>query len=210
MAPPDLTAPYAAAAAHGISVYRLDPAASRVLILVGKAGPLAGAGHVHVIVVRNLHGFALAASRGGGRADLFFPVRSLAVDPPAALSALGGEYAKAGMSAEDRAGTREHMLGASVLNAPHYPWTALTVFASAAVADKPRAPTVNIRLRGVTRSIHTPGRYRITPESIRAAGAFTLRQTDFGIKPYSVLFGVLRVKDALRIRYHLVFHRWRP
>ncbi|MGH8274717.1 MAG: YceI family protein [Gammaproteobacteria bacterium] len=209
-APPNLTAPYAAAAARGTPVYRLDPDASQVLILVGKAGALAGLGHIHAVVVGDLHGFALATRQHGGRADVYFPVRALAVDPPAARSALGGDYAKTKMNPNERDGTRKHMLGTAVLDAAHYPRVELAILAPAVASDEARALTIRIRLRGVTRVLRAPAHYRVTPGRLRADGAFTLRQTEFGIQPYSALLGALRVKNTLRIRYHLVFHRWRP
>lgn len=209
LAPPALTAPYAAAAAHGVAVYRLDPAASQVLVLVDKAGALAKFGHIHVIVVGALRGFARVDDHRGGRADIVFPLRSLVVDPPAERSALGGEYAKTQLSPDQRRGTRAHMLGASVLDAERYPWAALTIFAPAAASGTAHL-TVRIVLHGVARTLRTVARYEVSANRLSAAGNFRLRQSDFGIRPYSILLGALRVKDKIGIRYHLAFDRWCP
>lgn len=208
--PPALTAPYAAAVAQGAAVYQLDPAASQVFVLVGKAGALAEFGHVHVIVVDALRGFARVAGNQGGRADLAFPLRSLVVDPPAARSALGGEYAAVSLSQDQRRGTRRHMLGASVLDAMHYPWVKLTIAAPVAGTIGMSALLARISMHGVTKSIRTTARYRISAKRLLIAGTFGLRQSDFGIRPYSVLLGALRVKDEIEIRYHLAFKRWCP
>ena len=40
----------------------------------------------------------------------------------------------------------------------------------------------------------------VTPEG-RLSGGATLRQTDWGIKPYSALFGALKVKDEVEIEF---------
>lgn len=203
-APPPLTAPYAAAAAASRPVYRLDRSASQVLVLVGKAGPLSGFGHVHAVVAGGVSGFALLAG-GGGRADLRFPVASLQVDPPAVRRSLGGDYAKT-LDASARKGTREHMLGKSVLDAARYPWVALAV--SPATGDNPAEIDIRVTLHGETRTLAAPVQTVRNGGVFAADGRFTIKQTAFGITPYSVALGGLRVKDALDIRYHLVFRRW--
>lgn len=202
-----LTPTYAAAAASGATVYRLDRDASQVLVLVGKAGPFAGAGHDHVIVVGDLTGFARLGP-DGGQADLNFPVRALVVDPPDARSALGGAYAEP-LDAEARSGTRKHMLGAASLDAAEYPRVALAV-----AGPEPRTDstplTVRLTLHGTTREFTLRSRMIRTDDSLLAAGSFDILQSNYGIQPYSVLLGALRVKDRLQIRYHLVFERWKP
>jgi hypothetical protein len=40
-----------------------------------------------------------------------------------------------------------------------------------------------------------------------AAGELRLRQSDFGITPFSVLGGALTVEDELRVRYRLLARR---
>lgn len=206
-APEALTPAYAAAAASGERVYRLDRSASRVLVLVGKTGPLAGAGHDHVIVVGDLAGFARLGPRGG-RANLEFPVRSLIVDPPDARSALGGAYAEP-LDAGSRSGTREHMLSKSSLDAADYPRVALAI-ASPAPRTGSTPFKVSLTLHGTTREFTTRGHASQADDSLLADGTFYFLQSDYGIQPYSVLFGALRIKDRLEIRYHLAFERWNP
>jgi len=203
--PPALTAPYAAAARAGETVYALDASASQVVVLVDKAGPLAAFGHRHAIAAGGLRGFALLRGDGSGRANLLFPVKALEVDPPALRRSLGGDYAEP-LDKEAREGTRKHMLGQSVLDATRYPWIALAV--SAASGDNPRSVEVRVTLHGETRALSTPARLARQGANLAVAGSFTVRQTEFGIKPYSAALGGLRVKDALEIRYHLLFRRW--
>ena len=42
------------------------------------------------------------------------------------------------------------------------------------------------------------------PDRLVVAGAFVLRQSDFGIKPFSVLGGLLAVEDELVVEFRLI------
>ena len=50
-----------------------------------------------------------------------------------------------------------------------------------------------------------PGTHRFGPDNAellvhtKRTGAATVRQTDLGLKPYSILFGTLKVADEVRI-----------
>lgn len=203
-APPPLTAPYAAAARAGATVYRLDAADSHVRVLVDKAGPLSGLGHRHVITVGGLRGFVEFDRKGKGRADLRFPVTALVVDP-AAASKIYPRYSAP--SDEDVAGTRKHMLG-PVLDSRRYPWVTLHVQGILDGAS-PR-PVAVITLHGASRKITLDGDFSRSGNRLTAQGAFSIKQSDYGITPYSIMMGALRVKDTLRIRYHLAFDAWCP
>lgn len=205
-APPPLTVPYAAQARAGKSVYRLDNAESSVWILVDKEGPLASFGHRHVIEVGHLEGFASVSPGAATRADVRFPVTSLEVDRPAALKHLDiGEK----LSDADRKGTRKHMLGESVLDAKHYPWVNFRID----IADT-RAGSVPlkaaIRLHGEQHSLSLTAVLAHPARQWTVTGSFPIKQTRFGITPYSIMLGALRVKDQIEIRYDLVFVPWNP
>ncbi|MDN5865401.1 MAG: YceI family protein [Gammaproteobacteria bacterium] len=205
LAPPSLTAAYVAAACTGKRVYRFSDTDSRVLVFVGKAGALSGAGHVHVVTVERIRGFAALGSREA-KADLVFPVTAMRVDPPAVRSALGAEYTEADISADQRSGTRSNMLGA--LDAGRYPWVRLAITRTDTMPEA--SLQIRLVLHGQTRAFTAPATLQTGASAIVASGSFAILQSDFGIEPYSILFGALRVEDELRIRYHLVFHRWHP
>lgn len=205
--PPSLTAPYAASASAGESVYRLDSDESAVWVLVDKTGPLAAAGHRHVITAGKLHGFALVHSTTSAHGQVRFPVAALSVDPPAAMARF---HVDEKFSAEDRAGTRRHMLGASVLDARVYPQVWLKVRLADARPGKDRPLHVTVHLHGVTRTFDTDALLVHGPDESgwRISGQFALKQTAFGITPYSVALGALRVKNAIHIHYRLTFVPW--
>lgn len=200
--PPPLTAPYAAAARAGKAIYRLDAAKSDVKVLVDKAGPLSGVGHRHVITVGGLRGFARIDENGNGQADLRFPVNALDVDPAAAKKI----YPRYSMpSKEDVAGTREHMLG-PVLESSRYPWVTLHV--EGTIETPSPGLSATITLHGVRRKIKITGDFVRQGNELTVQGDFPIKQSEFGIVPYSVMMGALRVKDAIRIRYHIRFSAW--
>lgn len=174
------------------------------MILVGKAGPLSGLGHRHVVRVGGLRGFAKLDGKGHGQADLRFPVNALAVDPAAAQKL----YAHYNMpSSKEVAGTRAHMLG-PVLASSRYP--RVTLHVTGRIGGTPPALDAAITLHGVRRTLKIGGAFTHTGSDLTARGRFSIKQSAFGITPYSVMLGALRVKDRLQIRYHLIFHAWCP
>ena len=203
-APPPLTAPYAAQARAGKPVFRLDAVESNVWILVDKAGPLASFGHRHVIEVGHLQGFASVNPGAATRADVRFTVRSLEVDRPAALKRFGINEK---ISDADRKGTRNHMLGESVLDAERYPWVNLQINLARTRAGSEPLKAI-LQLHGTQKTLSLTATLAHPAQTWRVAGGFSIRQTNFGITPYSIMLGALRVKDKIEIRYDLVFVPW--
>ncbi len=61
-----------------------------------------------------------------------------------------------------------------------------------------------LTLRGVTHSQKVPARIVVTGDMLRAFGEFSLRQTDYGIKPVSAVGGGLKVKDEVKFSFDIV------
>lgn len=205
-APPPLTASYARQAKAGKTVYRLDGRRSSAWIFVDKAGPLAGFGHRHVIEVESPRGFAQVNVDGVTHAEVRFSASKLHVDPPAALARFD---VKEHLSDKDRAGTRQHMLGSRVLDARRYPWIRLVVDVSH-TRQGTVALKLHIVLHGKSKDLTVPASMSHTGKDWMVKGQFSLEQSDFGITPYSIMLGALRVKNRIHIRYDLVFSPWNP
>jgi polyisoprenoid-binding protein YceI len=62
----------------------------------------------------------------------------------------------------------------------------------------------DLTLRGVTKRIAVPVAATITPQQLRATGKYTLKQTDFGITPYSAAGGTIRVKNEVVVNFNIV------
>jgi polyisoprenoid-binding protein YceI len=74
-------------------------------------------------------------------------------------------------------------------------------------AGDERVATVAITLHGVTRDLRIPLRMLASADEIDVSGAVTLRQTDFGIVPLSVLGGAIQVEDAIDLRFRILAKR---
>lgn len=190
-------------AVAGAVHYRIDPDPSRVHILVYRDGPLAKFGHNHVVTAGNLAGDVYLANDfhdSGFR--LRIPVNGLVVDPPAARQAEGGDF-EGPLSDEARQGTRENMLGPEVLDAAHYPDIEIR---SIEVNGPDWAPdvTVRITLHGAARDLTVPVAVTRDGGRVTVTGTLEVALTDFGLTPFSVMGGGLRVRDGVRVRFRLV------
>jgi len=186
---------YRAAAASGVAVYKVDPDASLIAVTVRRAGLMARLGHDHVVASHTLTGYA---APGLGRADVSFRVDQLTVDEPHLLREAGIDTQR---SAEAVEGTRKNMLG-PVLDAQRYPVVALHAERSADGGLR-----VAVTLHGVTRWLDLPAAVKVDAAQVTASGTAHLKQTDFGMTPFSVGGGLLAVDDGLEVRYHVVARR---
>ena len=189
---------YRAKAASGIAVYAVDPHASLIAVTVRRAGLMARLGHDHVVASRTLAGFV---APDAGSADLSFRVDQMTVDEPQLLRDAGIEKQPSPQAVE---GTRTNMLGL-VLEAQRYP--VVTLHAQRQAGEQ---LSVAVTLHGSTRSLALPATVRVDAAQVTASGTARLKQTDFGITPFSVGGGLLSVLDELEVRYHIVARRWRP
>jgi polyisoprenoid-binding protein YceI len=58
-----------------------------------------------------------------------------------------------------------------------------------------------LTLHGVTRSHAVSARLSLNGNTLRATGDFSLRQSDYGIAPVSVMGGAIRLKDELKLNF---------
>jgi polyisoprenoid-binding protein YceI len=52
-------------------------------------------------------------------------------------------------------------------------------------------------MTGVTRPVEVDLTFEVTPGILHVRGGFTVRQTDFGIHPYSAGLGTVKVKNEV-------------
>lgn len=187
---------YVNAARRGEAVFEVDPARSLVSVEVRRAGSLATLGHDHVVASHDLHGYVAPVE---GRADLYVRLDRLVVDEPR-LRAQAGFDTQPGDA--DIAGTRRNMLG-PVLRADRQPWALIAVTRNAAASDL----DVAITLHGITRRIPVRAAIGSNADDYVATGTLSIEQSDFGIRPFSILGGALTVADRLDIRFTIVARR---
>ena len=189
---------YRAGTTPGAAVYAVDPHASLVAVTVRRAGLMARLGHDHVVASHTLAGFI---APDAGSADVSFRLDQMTVDEPLQLREAGIDKQPSAQAVE---GTRTNMLG-PVLDAQRYP---LVTMHAQRQADGRLG--VAITLHGVTRSLALPATVQVDAAQVSARGTARLKQTDFGITPFSVGGGLLSVQDELQVRYHIVARRSRP
>jgi hypothetical protein len=152
---------------------------------------------------RDVHGYALLSGTADARrADLYAPLATLSVDEPALRARAGFDTQP---SQRDIEGTKTNMLE-RVLDAAQFPFVALSL--GAVDGEATLTATVAITLHGrtktlpVTVALDTP-----SAEQLYARGRFSVKQTDFGIAPFSLLGGALRVEDGVDIEFELAAAR---
>jgi len=202
-APTDLAATYAQMRAAGGRVFTLNPAQSEVRIYAFRTGRAARLGHNHVLSAPHFQGFFYLAPDGtaASRFDLTFRLDQLAFDDPQHRGALGPAFASA-ISAEDTASTRNNMLGDNNFQAVRFPW--VRIHSVQISGDAPKfAARIAVELHGQTREMLVPLTVQGLPEKLVVQGALVLQQSDFGVKPLSVLGGLLAVQDAVVVEFKL-------
>jgi len=101
-----------------------------------------------------------------------------------------------------------NVLNNSVLESDKFP---KIKFVSASVSDArksgdTRSFTLNgdLTLRDATKRVSFPVTVTISKDQLRATGDAELKQTDFGITPYSGKLGMIRIGDEVKINFAIV------
>jgi polyisoprenoid-binding protein YceI len=176
--------------------FEVDPAASRVVVRVGRAGLLKFAGHEHEVVAPPTSGSVVADPDALGQSSV--ELRWNAAD----LAVTGK-----GEPAEDVPKVQARMAGAEVLDVARHPAIRFTSRSVSGRMTSAGAWELTVRgdlsIHGVTREVTLPMTARLEGNRLEAAGRYVLRQKDYGIKPVSVA-GVVNVKNELAIEYTIV------
>lgn len=180
--------------------FDIDPARTTVTLLVYRAGPLARLGHNHAITSDLESGrIWLGSSVESSGFEVRVPVSGLVVDDSDARASAGADFA--GTVPEDaRAATRVNMLRTEVLDGQRFP--DIDVRCSSATGDWQQVIAhATIRLKGVERAVDVPVALDVANDRVTASGAFQVRQSDFGITPFSVAGGAIQVGDVVDVRF---------
>lgn len=184
-------------------VYHLSAPESWLRLQVYRGGRLARLGHNHVISSSDIRGLLrLSPNPANSRADLYLPVASLEVDNAELRAAAGADF-QTEPSAADIQGTRDNLLGESLLDAAHYPFIQVRVRSLSGDATAPTAE-VQFLVRDRTSTRQLPLQIEAAHCSLEATASFSLRQTELGLTPFSVLGGALRVEDTIDVTLQLL------
>ncbi|HET6882602.1 MAG TPA: YceI family protein [Pirellulales bacterium] len=180
----------------------VDVKASRVYVYVGKVG----LGHEHAIVGQlKLGKVQLGAANRAG--EIVFDMPTFSADTDDARQFIGLEGTTA---AGRRKEVTDNMLGADVLNVRKFPTATFEIASALPLKKRSNEGHAMYRLdgdftlHGVKRPIKVDAELLDAEQGFRLRGAFAIKQTDFGIKPFSKAFGAVGVTDELTIHGDLL------
>jgi polyisoprenoid-binding protein YceI len=179
----------ARSAAPDSTVYTIDPG-SRLVVKTGKAGLFGFAGHAHVIQAHAVRGeLVYRPGRAASSLHLTVPTDSLEVLTPPDTE----EVRKVTVS-----------MRADVLHVDRYPEMRFSAESLDARGGRMSFPLL-VTMAGTTRRVPVTAQVTIGPDSIRATGTFAVKQTDFGIEPYSGgPGGTVKVADKVTLCFDLI------
>ena len=176
---------------------QVDLQRSRAYVRIGATG----LGHEHGAEGRLKSGvLVLGANASAG--ELVFDMTTFATETAAsrAYVGLGG-----GSDASTAAKVTANMLSSEVLNVAKYPLATFRIRSSAALPKRqPSDPQSyqldgDFTLHGVTKPLQVIAAAEQLGALVHLRGQFSVRQTQFGITPYSKAFGAVGVADELKI-----------
>lgn len=188
-----------AAAERALQPGDVDTKLSRVYIFVDKTG----LGHQHAVEGRLKEGRLKVAAEAAGK--LVFDMKSFVADTPAARNYLG-------LPGETDASTQQqvnaNMLGAGVLDVARFPTATFAIDSIKKSQGNEGSDTYTLAgtytLHGISRKLQFEASGTTEKGMLRLYGRFAIRQTDFGIRPFSKGLGLVGVADDLVIHGDLM------
>lgn len=177
-------------------VTNFDPRSQRRLV----AGIL---GHEHLVTTSDIKGkIYIHPKLIHSGFDLRIPLKSLKVDQPAERRHAAPPFHQP-LGPSVRTGTRQHMLGPRELDAKADRTLTLRSVAVAGPGSRPKI-VVRVGLHDAYHEYTVPTTVVRSGQRLVAIGRLVVQQTDFGITPFSILAGGLRVADPLAVSFHIV------
>lgn len=175
--------------------YRLLPEQSTFTVQAFAQGLLSAFGHDPVIGIRDFNGEVQFVPGT-------FEAASLKITVNARDLALSGEA-----KAKDRTEI-ETAMRSQVLEVDKYPeivFSSTNISASRVAAGRYRVRIIgDVTLHGVTqKNLWISSEATVSEEKLRARGEFSLKQSDFGIKPFSAVGGTIKLKNELKFSFDI-------
>ncbi|MGB0449773.1 MAG: YceI family protein [Porticoccaceae bacterium] len=184
------------------SVYKVDSPASRILITVRRGGLMASLGHDHIVASHDLQGYILLDRNNPQnpicRADFFARLANLEVDNPQLRAEAGLTTTP---TTKDIAGTTSNMLKS--IEAKSFPFARL-YSSDCLAALSGEQSEVLLTIHGVSRRQEIVIEIEEASDSqLILSGKFSILQSDFGIEPFSIMNGLIKVEDSLELEFKI-------
>jgi polyisoprenoid-binding protein YceI len=180
------------------NTYSIDSAKSKIEIQVAKDGFFKAFGHDHVVTATKFAGNVQfeAAKVENSTVSFTAEANSLRVVDP-------------GESEKDRTEVQTTMLGEQVLNVSRHPQIQFSSSAVKVVSASKNAFDLQVKgtltLHGTQKPVTLPVHLQISDDgSLSCDTEVSLLQSDFGITPYKAVGGTVKVKDKLKLIFHIV------
>ncbi len=174
----------------------VDVSHSRVYVFVDKRG----LGHQHAVEGRLQQGMFHIQPGQMPQAELVFDMTSFRADTDQARRWVG---LPGKTDATTQKKVTQNMLGPQVLDVRRFPTARFRLTSVQPRRDDKGQPYLVIQgqftLHGVTRPVAVAARAKEFAQGVRIVGQLTIRQTQFGIKPYTAALGAVGVADPLTI-----------
>jgi polyisoprenoid-binding protein YceI len=178
-----------------IARYRIDARRSRFVVQAEATGLLSVFGHNPTIAICGFGGDARFISSTLQQASLLVLVQS-------------GSLTLVSESSDKDRHEIERAMRDEVLEIARYPeiiFMSKSITANRMTEDKYQVRIIgSLSLHGLTREQLIDAQVNVNEAGLRAQGEFTLRQSDYNIKPVSALGGTLKVKDDLRLSFDII------
>jgi hypothetical protein len=179
--------------------YELGPADGQVLVRTGREGLAARAGHDLAIEITRWSARATVPDAGSGGVAAAMLTAELDLTSLAVRQGTGGAKPLTDRDRRDIQNTARKILGQA----------AEASFASSRVIPSPAdsgAPAGVIEGTLILRGTSRPLSLQVTsPGPGHFRGSATVRQTDFGITPYSGFLGALKLRDEVTVDFDIRF-----
>jgi polyisoprenoid-binding protein YceI len=176
---------------------QIDVKRSRVYVRVGKLG----LGHEHGVEGRFKSGW-LRLDAADNAGELIFDLSTFTADTAAARKYVS---LPALTDAVNPQVVTQTLRGHEVLDVQKHPTATYIVRSSKAVMPAAGEPITayeldgDFDLHGVRRPLKVQASIQRVESALRVHGRFVIKQSDFGIKPYTKFLGTVRVADELTI-----------
>jgi polyisoprenoid-binding protein YceI len=177
-------------------VYTIDLSQSQVIVILAQEGFMARRYPNHRVEVRNFSGRIEVSLKDESQAAVEIEAESKSLT-----------NVDQNMSEFERK-EFHNILNNTVVESDKFP---KIKFVSVAVSDAKKSGdnlsftlSGDLTLHGATRRVSFPVNVTMTKEQIRATGEGKLKQSDFGMKPYSGGLGMIKIGDEVRVNFVIV------
>ena len=175
--------------------YRLIPEQSKFTVQAFAEGLFSAFGHDPVLAIKDFTGEAQFVPGSFESASLKITIKADSI-------VLSNE-----VSEKDRLEI-EQTMREQVLEIAKYPeivFVSSNISVTRLAEGRYRARIIgDLTFHGVTqKNLWITAQVTVSGESLKAQGDFTLKQTDFGIKPFSVVGGTIKLKNELKFSFDI-------